>query len=324
MAGGTVTRTNGQYEIPSLAPGNYNVRAVPLDPATGISNDHLVTGRDIEQRFITAETNFLPTTNKPVTVVANKTTALNFSVTPGTPAFRITRLRTPSSNPELLVVVNSGNAIAAGQSNLFVGVYSPNLPASGAVLSITGNDLNVGPTLFRPSAFVGLNLISVSVSVPTNAIPGLRTLIVQQGTNIAYANGFLKVQPLFPDINNDGFDDRFQRRYFVTPFAADAAPSLDPDHDGYNNYAEYIAGSNPLDPNSVLRIESIRWDLNGATIRWRSAADKRYQVSSRISANSAHGWQNVGGPVTSTGDTMEFFDPSPGTLSRLYRVQAVP
>ena len=48
VAGGTVTRTNGQYEIPSLAPGNYNVRAVPLDPATGISNDHLVTGRDIE------------------------------------------------------------------------------------------------------------------------------------------------------------------------------------------------------------------------------------------------------------------------------------
>src|SRR5262249_43422872 len=157
--------------------------------------------------------------------------------------------------------------------------------------------------------FTGLNLISVEVSVAPDATPGLRTLIVQQGTNIACANGFLEVQSAFPDINRDGFDDRFQRQYFGTPFAGNAAPNLDPDRDGYTNLAEYIAGSNPIDATSVLRIEAIHWDAIGATIRWRSAPGKRYQVSSRPYANSSRGWQNVGAPVVATGELTEFLDP---------------
>jgi hypothetical protein len=149
--------------------------------------------------------------------------------------------------------------------------------------------------------------------------------MVRQGSNIAYANGFLKVLPAFPDINRDGFDDRFQRQYFVTPFATNAGPAQDPDHDGYNNLAEYIAGSSPIDPASPpLRVEAIHWDSNGATIRWRSAPGKRYQVSSQPYLNKSGGWENTGAPVIGTGDFAEFFDSAKITPNRFYRIQVLP
>jgi hypothetical protein len=182
----------------------------------------------------------------------------------------------------------------------------------------------VGPAIFRPSAFPGLNLISVEVSVAASATPGLRTLIVQQGANLACANGFIEIQPAFPDINRDGFDDRFQRKYFGSPFASNAAAALDPDQDGQINSDEWLAGSNPTDPASVLRIESIRWDGAGATLRWPSASGRRYQVSSRPRVDSSRGWENVGAPVMATGDFAEFFDSSNLTPARFYRIQAVP
>ncbi len=322
--GGTVTRTNGQYEFAGLLPGNYYVRATPLDSPNGNSSTRLTTGRDIEQRFDLAETHFLPTTNKPVSLAAGQTTTQNIPVLPGTPAFRISRIRGPVTNPDFLIVGNAAQPLLLGDRNMFVGVYSPNLPTSDATLTLTGDGLTIGPTLFKPNAFTGLNLISVEVSVATNATPGLRTLIVQQGTNIACANGFIEVQAAFPDINRDAFDDRFQRQYFGTPFAANAAAALDPDQDGYNNTAEYIAGSNPIDPASVLRVDGVRWDLSGATLRWRSAPGKRYQVSSRPYANSSRGWENVGTPIVATGDFTEFFDSTSPTPSRLYRIQALP
>jgi hypothetical protein len=228
------------------------------------------------------------------------------------------------TDPEYLIVGNAAQSLSPGDKDLYVGVYSPDLPSSDATLTISGDGLTVGPTLFKPGAFPGLNLISVKVSVATNATPGLRTLIVQQGAGYAWANGFLEVQAAFPDINRDGFDDRFERQYFGSPFAANAAASLDPDHDQYNNLAEYIAGTDPVDPASVLRVESIHWDPSGATVRWRSGSGKRYQVFSRPYANSSRGWEKTGAPVVATGDFTEFFDGTNTTPNRLYRIQALP
>jgi hypothetical protein len=323
-ASGTVSDTNGVYQFQGLAPGKYNLHVVPLDPENVPNSARLTIGWDIEYSYRIAETRFLPTTNQPVSLVAGKTTSLNVAVTPGDAPFRISRIRTPVANPEYLFVVNSASMLRPGQSNVFIGVYSPNLPESDATLTLTGDGLTVGPTLFKPGAFVGLNLMALQVSVATNATPGLRSLVVRQGTNVAYANGFIELQAPFPDINHDGLDDRFQRQYFGTPFATNAAPNLDVDHDGFSNYIEYISGSDPTDPNSVLRVKSARWDALGATIGWSSQPGRRYQVSSRLDGSNAHAWQNVGEPVTSNGEFTEYLDAGAADQSRLYRIQALP
>lgn len=323
IAGATLTRTNGQYELPALLPGTYRARVAPLDPVTASAADRLTTGLDIDFRFQSAETGFLPSGNVPVTITANQSTTQNFPVVAGQAPFKITRLRPVTSNPLSLLLVNSGGIVTAGQSNLLLGVYSPSLPASDATLEITGDGLTMGPAIFNPQAFVGYNLISVEVSVAADATPGLRSFFIRQGNHTAYAEGLLKVRPPFPDINRDGFDDRFQREFFVTPFAANAAPGLDPDGDGFSNYDEYVAGSNPTDRNSVLRFESITWNAAGATLRWNSAAGRKYRLSTRDPRAAGANWVSLG-QVTSSGPQTDYAHPGASSAAMLYRLEAVP
>src|SRR4029078_1507140 len=131
-------------------------------------------------------------------------------------------------------------------------------------------------------------------SVSSNATPGLRTLIVTQGTNRAYANGYLEILPAIADYNFDGLDDTFQRKYFFPFTSTNAAPGADPDGDGMNNYAESVAATIPTNAISLLRMQSVTVTNggNGRIIRWQSVSGKRYQVLTR--SNLVAGtWQNI-------------------------------
>jgi len=208
-----------------------------------------------------------------------------------------------------------------GQSNYFIGVASTNLPTSGATLIVTGDGLTLGAPTFKTQS--GLNFISVPISVASDATPGLRSFVVQLGTNVAYANGFLEIQPPVPDFNFDGLDDRFQRQYFQLFTAPEAGPNADPDGDGFNNQAEYISGTVPTNALSLLKIESVTLTSGGSTITWQSAPQKRYQVWSRRDvANDS--WRTVGSPITATNSLTQFADVSATNSFRFYRIEALP
>ena len=322
VVAGTVTRTNGIYELSALLPGSYLVRAVPLDSSNAV--EWLARGRDISSTYAGAESGFLATTNVPVTLTAGVTNTLNFAVVAAEPAFRITNIRLATANPGSFSWSSLPIVMSQGRSNLTVGVASANLPTNNATLSISGDGLTVGPTVFRTNAFgTGLNFISVLLSIASNATPGLRTFLVQQGTNTAYANGFLDVIPTRPDYNFDGLDDLFQRQYFPLWTATNAAPSADPDGDGFNNASEYVAGTSPTNAASLLRIDQVMQTMAGTTITWRSVAGKRYQVSSR-NLFGAGAWQTIGAPVTASGPSANYFDAGANSGQRFYRVEVLP
>jgi hypothetical protein len=299
------------------------VRVTPLDP---LPNSPLLSGADISGDYFAVQTEFFPTTNTPITVAAGATATRHFAVTSGVPPFRISRIRPPTSDPNLYTVVNASFAVWPGQNNLVVGVYSANLPTSEATLSITGDGLSLGPTTFNTDTVFGLRLMSVTVSVAANATPGLRSLVVQQGNNLAYANGFMDILPLVPDFNFDGLDDNFQRRYFPLWTGATAAPGADADGDGKTNDREYLNGTDPTRAATAppLKIVSITVRLDeGATIRWQSEAGKRYQVHGRDDFDGSQ-WQSLGTPVASGGEVTEFVDARATRDMRYYRVQDLP
>jgi hypothetical protein len=324
---GTVTFPDGSYEIKMLPPGQYNLRVAPLDPFT---SPRLCAGSDVahgsysNNNFTAADTAFQPTTSVPVTVTANVTNTVNFDVTAGAPVFRIGYLRVPSTTSGSYAIRSTPVWLTVGQSNYFCSVFSSTLPTSGATFTITGDGLTLGtPTYQASTVFVGLNGISMSVSVASNATPGLRSLIVEQGGNIAYANGFFEIKPAVPDYNFDGLDDRFQRQYFAPWTTALAMPDADPDGDGMNNTAEYIAGTSPTNALSLLKLQQIDRTNSTATIRWDSVAGKKYQVSYRT--NIATGsWSNLGSTVTASGITSSQTDPAATNENRFYRVQVLP
>ena len=316
---GTLSRLTGSYELPALDPGTYNIRVVPLDP--GSAPEALMRGVDISPEFTSADSSFLPTTNRTVTVVAGATNVVDFTLQNATPAFRIAYLRVPTTSSGLYQRSGLPAMLRPGQTNWTVGVGSSNLPTSGATLSITGDGLTVGPSILLNVG--GQHFISARVSVASNATPGLRTFVVRDGANLAYANGFLEIAPLNPDYDYDGLPDSFQRQYFSRFTVPQADPGADPDGDSVINSAEHRAGTNPTNNSSFLKIESVTHTVSGATVTWRSVAGKRYQLHQKPVLTDA-GWSPVGTPVTATGLSSQQLDPAGAAATRFYRVEVLP
>ena len=93
-------------------------------------------------------------------------------------------------------------------------------------------------------------------------------------------------------------------------------PNGDYDGDGMSNLAEDIAGTNPLDAASVLRIVSL---ANGASVlTWTSVTGRNYQVLGTTNANTA--FLAVSGTITASGTTTTFTN-APTNAAKYYRIQ---
>src|SRR5678816_2363285 len=85
----TASDTAGNYRMPALPPGAYNVHVSPMDPDSASPYESLFRAIDVAVDFGVAVINFKATENSSATVTASVTTTLNFNVTSGAPAFRI-------------------------------------------------------------------------------------------------------------------------------------------------------------------------------------------------------------------------------------------
>jgi parallel beta-helix repeat protein len=77
-----------------------------------------------------------------------------------------------------------------------------------------------------------------------------------------------------PDSDRDGLPDSWETTFKVTD------PALDQDNDGLSNLAEYMSGTSPTDPGSVLRIQSIQYTGSGLALSWSSIGGVRYRILS--------------------------------------------
>ena len=82
----------------------------------------------------------------------------------------------------------------------------------------------------------------------------------------------------------------------------------DPDGDGLTNLEEFLAGTDPLDANSVLRISSIKSVENGMEIRWTSVEGKVYAVEHSKQLGAA--WLPVKTGIVAEGPETSFVLPA--------------
>ena len=87
---------------------------------------------------------------------------------------------------------------------------------------------------------------------------------------------FSLATPLYADIDLDGngLGDVWEQQFKVE----NLLPGDDNDGDGKTNLEENLAGTNPLDRASILRIESASFTNEKLVLTWPSRAGKRYQV----------------------------------------------
>jgi hypothetical protein len=130
-------------------------------------------------------------------------------------------------------------------------------------------------------------------------------LAVDAESNIYVADsGNNCIRKISPDTAGIGIADDWQRKYFGH---VGIDPNADPDHDGMSNYAEFWAGTDPLDASSVLAIDPTALLNNGQIqIRWKSVAGKTYSVQYSTDASS---WSSLGGSVVGDGSIILVTDP---------------
>jgi hypothetical protein len=325
VVAGTITEPNGTFRIPGIPAGSYRLRTYPCDPNSG-GDSSLVRGLELDvsaaRRFAGANTAFLPFLDSPISLNPGGTVQRTLVVTPGNPPFRITEVRI-GFNASGRASGDQPLLLPAGASNLWVGVFVPNILPSNAVLRVTGPGITHGPSEVLRPALRQLTLVQTRLDVAADAVPGMRSIEVTADGFTASAVGFVDLNPLAPDHNFDGLNDLFQRRYFAPWTAANAAPEADPDGDGFVNRREATMGSDPTDRLSVAyRLTRIRMTGSGTEITWESAPGRRYQLWRRETL--ATPWLPVGAPFVATGETSTLTDGTQASPERFYRITEIP
>ncbi len=137
--------------------------------------------------------------------------------------------------------------------------------------------------------------------------------IVWTNFNAARTNFIVSV---LADSNGNGLPDTWETAYFGSPTGADR--NLDSDNDGSKNWEEYTAGTDPTNPASYLRVQSIS-ATGGALISFNALAAKTYTIEYRDGIDAGV-WNRLGDIVPRNVDwTATLTDPTP-TTNRYYRI----
>ncbi len=147
--------------------------------------------------------------------------------------------------------------------------------------------------------------------------PAPRTNALTEGATLVVRGDYT-----FPDVNADGISDLWEER-FLGGVAAGHRPDDDRDGDGATDLAEFLAGSNPTNAVSVLRLlPPSAIGAGGVSLKWESALGHAYRVwgsSNAVSWMPMTDWIRAAGTAQST--TVPA--PTPGT-PYLYQLQVEP
>jgi hypothetical protein len=247
------------------------------------------------------------------------------------------------------------NAFADGTNGAVIGqfyctgyIYSANVgwislgtsngPANGyAYSNITSNDWgvnNVGGSGQLAGTAYGANIGWITFEQTY----GLPQVNLHNGNLTGYAysanvgwislsNSFavLQTDSLSPGpVGANGLPLAWQQEYFGN---TNVNANADPDGDGMSNLQEYLAGTNPNDPNSRLRITAVGANTVGstATLTWTSVPSRLYYVEERTNLTTGAWSTNLTLGVVSpdVGSTTTRSLTEGAVTKRFFRVQAV-
>ena len=155
-------------------------------------------------------------------------------------------------------------------------------------------------------------------SVPYYQTPASQTNVLAPG-GVIYFNGNYS----FTDVNSNGMADSWEAQYFGS-ISPTRTRFTDTDGDGFTDYAEFIAGTNPNLPNSLLKLNPIVVE-NSTSLRftWPSVAGRTYRILGTVSLTS---WTPLTSWIqASSGTTTTALPPPfPGTNFTHFRLEVRP
>jgi glycosidase len=125
--------------------------------------------------------------------------------------------------------------------------------------------------------------------------------------------------------DTDGIPDWWRLAYFghALGLASDKSRGTDDaDGDGVSNLNEFLAGTNPLEANSVFKIMGAVRASNEVQLLWTTRADKTYQLQQSDGPGNGASWTNFGPAITGTDGVVTQSVGAAAGASRFFRVQA--
>jgi hypothetical protein len=121
------------------------------------------------------------------------------------------------------------------------------------------------------------------------------------------------------DGNGNGIPDWWERVHFGG--LGIACPTCDFDHDGATDWQEYVAGTDPTDPNSVFKLVGVQPAANGeVVVQWKSVAGKSYAIEK--STDLTAGFYELVPDVFATPPVNSYTDVNPpGATAVFYRIR---
>lgn len=125
------------------------------------------------------------------------------------------------------------------------------------------------------------------------------------------------------DADQDGMEDNWELAHGFSPTDRGDA-ILDADADGLSNLQEFLAGTDPHDPTSNMRITTVQLDDAKVRIAFTSVAGKRYAVERNVGLLNGS-WELLTNGISGSGAVISVFDSSALAYSKaMYRVRLIP
>ncbi len=261
------------------------------------------------------------------------------------PFFTVPNMALTNAGNYTVIVSNSGHAVISTPAAAVLVVSLPSAVAAPEGTNVTLRAVVATPTMnftLRHQWYFNGTLLTAgtntTVSAPgsvggyTNDLVLTNFTAAQAGsytfllTNMAVASGAFTAQVSVAtpnlDSDGDGLPDEWETAHGLNPgVAADAA--LDADQDGLTNGEEFVAGTDPQDPASTLRLVVLgagEQPEDGLAFRFTAVSNRAYRVEFREGLGF-DGWSNVlevaAGPATrQVGVT----NTATGASARYYRV----
>jgi hypothetical protein len=229
------------------------------------------------------------------------------------------------------VVITDGVGPAVSQPAILTVLVNPAIvqpPLSQTVVAgdnvtvsvgITGNPPPFGYQWRRGSLLYPLIILNEKTSLFTftNVQPGItwRVIVTNAASTGITVNASFNLTVL-ADSDTDGLPDDWELAHGLLPDVPDAL--LDSDLDGVSNRSEYLAGTNPTNGLSYLKVDHI--SANGPTaLEFIAVSNRTYTVQYKQSLDDPL-WQKLVNVVAhTTNGTRRIVDPNPGT-GRFYRL----
>jgi len=207
------------------------------------------------------------------------------------------------------------------------GLGQPTISASKGAANYVGAWLNSGVSGVSGTAVIGLLQVTIPATASASSAYAIHFDHVSASPNgIApfprrTQTGLITLSNRSGSFYQDGIPDSWRLRYFGSLYNLLSLAAADADGDSANNWQEYVAGTDPTDPSSNLRVstdQAAATQKQDCVIHWPSVAGKTYLIQ-RSATLFSPGWIPVSTNI-GTGSDMEYHDTNGGSV-RFYRVQ---